>query len=59
MDVILKFVYVMILFLSLFLVVTNVKSFHCHMDYDCYDQITCIIGDVTCLEGSCDCPQDV
>ncbi|KEH30977.1 putative Late nodulin [Medicago truncatula] len=39
MDGILKFVYAVILFLSLFLVVTNVESADCDSDYNCKEQL--------------------
>ncbi|KEH20147.1 putative Late nodulin [Medicago truncatula] len=55
MDESLKFVYTMILFLSLFFVAMNVKSLDCHSDHECYNQLSCIIEEI-CLDGSCHCP---
>ncbi|KEH37875.1 Nodule Cysteine-Rich (NCR) secreted peptide [Medicago truncatula] len=57
MDKRLKFVYVIVHFLALFLAVMNVEAhFQCHIDSECENQIKCVLPRVAkCVRYKCDC----
>ncbi|RHN66641.1 putative Late nodulin [Medicago truncatula] len=55
MNQIFKFVYALIIFFSLFLVVTNAGLFRCKVDIDC-PQILCFEKQIAkCIDRMCEC----